>query len=116
MADLSEMNQFQAVKGNKWGGQTNSDDYVMRKPEINFSANLYKSIVFGIQKTDQEIELNESFGFRVKMELDPWDLLKIEREEDFLKANVNYDAVPFYLEAQLYTLKWKFCDMSSEEI
>mmetsp|Transcript_4885 Transcript_4885/g.4133 ORF Transcript_4885/g.4133 Transcript_4885/m.4133 type:complete len:81 (+) Transcript_4885:209-451(+) len=80
----------------------------MREAEINYSSNLYKTHIFGIIKTDELIELNESFGFRVKIDLDPNELLKFTKGENSYEEIFNYNTTPFYLEAHLYSLKCKF--------
>jgi len=88
----------------------------MRDPEINYSANSYKTKVFGIIKTDQIVEMNESFGFRMKIDLEPSELLKLQKEDRWGETPFNYESVPFYLETHLYSLKCRFWDLKQEEI
>jgi hypothetical protein len=79
----------------------------IKPAEISHSANLYKTKVFGIQKTDQETEINESFGFRVKIELEPHELFKRDR---------GYENIQFFIEVDLYSQKCKFCALSYGEV
>lgn len=64
--------------------------------------------MFGIQKTDQEIEINESFGFRVKIDMESYELFRNYRPSDANNGrNFNYETIEFYIEAELYSQKCK---------
>lgn len=48
----------------------------IKPPEISYIKNTYKTKIFCLQKSDQEVELNESFGFRMEIEQDPADIFR----------------------------------------
>jgi hypothetical protein len=93
-----------------------AEEVNVRGPEICYASNLYKTKVFCIQKTDQEIEINESFGFRVKIELEPHELLKMHKDNEFGSSLFNYETIPFFIEVELYHLKCKFWEIKPDQI
>jgi hypothetical protein len=77
--------------------------------------------VFCIQRSDQKVELNESFGFRMKIELSQADILKrnkpyMDMETGEMIAPYKYENTPFYIEANLYSLLCKFGDMGYKQV
>jgi len=100
------------------GDFENNEISNLAQPEINFSTNTYCTKVFGIQKTDQVIQLNESFGFRVKIELESHELLKNHRmsNDPFIPQNFNYENTEFFIEADLIHQKCKLCNFSNDRI
>lgn len=86
----------------------------IRSSEISYSSNFYKTKVFCIQRSDQEIELNEAFGFRLEIDLSPHEL--VIQHEDYHDTSFNYRNQPFYVEVGLQWLKWKFWNLSFKQV
>lgn len=87
----------------------------IRDHEIWYSSNMFKTKVFGVQKTDQEINIGESFGFRVDILVDNKDILRSNKNKKWTRNYFNYETVPFYLEIQLYSLKCKFWELGNKD-
>lgn len=67
-----------------------------------------------MQRSDQEIELNEAFGFRVEVDLTSQELIK--QHDEFGEPVFNYMNIPFYVEVELHCAKCKFCEKSYKEV